>query len=450
MLSTNKNLFTDEPYEGLLKQLTLRTLENDEFKQADEFFEREHYLGPVKRSGKGLLQVIEHQGQAVALLDWGPAALKLADRDQWIGWNARQRADRRDLIVQNRRFLVLQAARLPNLASRCLSMALKAVPLQWQQAHGYKPLLAETFTDIERFEGTCYKASNWIALGQTKGFKRHRADYYQYHARPKKLWVYPLHPKACELLQSIRLPEPYAKAVNSQSPERDLPLKAAQVRSLREVLAGVPDPRKSNRSFPISSMLSLVAMALLAGCTNLAQIQRYGQFLTHTQRVWLGWPPGKNGKGRKAPSYKALYNLLCKIDPHAYAKELSEWMQTHLGTLPRALALDGKYVRDSVLTLCLSDHDSGAPTAIALADPKPRTEDNKTDGELTVSKKLYQNSELEGAVITADALHDKQSIAQAIVEQGSDYLLQSKDPRRSPMKVAEALDQTPTPFFTKL
>ena len=413
MLSINKNQFTAEPSEGLLKQLTLRLLNKDEFKQADELFEREHYLGPVKRSGKGLLQVIEYQGHAVALLDWGPAALKLIDRDQWIGWNGRQRADRRDLIIQNRRFLVLSALRMPNLASRCLSMTLKAVPSQWQQAYSYKPLLAETFTDIEQFEGTCYKASNWIALGQTKGFKGHRADYYQYHARPKKLWVYPLHPKACELLQSIRLPQAYAKAVNPHSPERDLPLKAAQVRSLREVLAEVPDPRKSNRSFPIGSLLSLVAMALLAGCTNLAQIQRYGQFLTHTQRLWLGWPLDKTGKRRKAPSYKALYNLLCKIDPHAYAEELSRWMQTHLGTLPRALALDGKYVRDQVLT-------------------------------------LYQNSDLHDAVVTADALHDKQSIAQAIVEQGGDYLLQTKDPRRSPMKVAEALNKTPTPFFTKL
>ena len=131
MLSISKNQFTAEPSEGLLKQLTLRLLDKDEFKQADELLEREHYLGPVKRSGKGLIQVIEYQGRAVALLDWGSAALKLADRDQWIGWNGRQRADRRDLIIQNRRFLLLQAARMPNLASRCLSMALKAVPLQW-------------------------------------------------------------------------------------------------------------------------------------------------------------------------------------------------------------------------------------------------------------------------------------------------------------------------------
>jgi len=60
-----------------------------------------------------------------------------------------------------------------------------------------------------------------------------------------------------------------------------------------------------------------------------------------------------------------------------------------------------------VLTLCLSEHDSGALAAIALADSKPCSEDNKTDGELTVSKKLYKNSELQGTVITADALHDK-------------------------------------------
>ena len=124
-------------------------------------------------------------------------------------------------------------------------------------------------------------------------------------------------------------------------------------------------------------------------------------------------------------------------------------MQTYLGSLTRSLALDGKYVRNSVLTLCLSDHDSGSPQAIALADSKPRSEDNKTDGELTVSKKLYQTDELDGAVVTADALHDKQSIAQAIVERGGDYLLQSKDPRRSPMKTAESLDKTPTPFFAK-
>jgi len=73
-----------------------------------------------------------------------------------------------------RRFLVLGKTRMPNLASKSLALAIKALPEQWEQAHGYKPLLAETFSDIEQYEGTCYKISNWIACGQTKGFERHR------------------------------------------------------------------------------------------------------------------------------------------------------------------------------------------------------------------------------------------------------------------------------------
>ena len=64
----------------------------------------------------------------MALLVWGPAALKLADRDHDIGWSDSQRAERIGLIVQNRRFLVLAKTRMPNLASRALAMADNAIP----------------------------------------------------------------------------------------------------------------------------------------------------------------------------------------------------------------------------------------------------------------------------------------------------------------------------------
>gem|GEM_PF-4374809 len=80
----------------------------------------------------------------------------------------RQRAERHGLIVQNHRFLVLAQTRMPNLASRAMGIALRNLPGQWQEKHGYLPLFAETFTDIESFEGTCYKASNWQPCGLTK------------------------------------------------------------------------------------------------------------------------------------------------------------------------------------------------------------------------------------------------------------------------------------------
>ena len=115
--------------------------------------DQEHYLGDLPQ-GRQLLQVVEYQGQWVALLDWGPATWKLADREEWIGWTPQQRAQRLALVVLNRRFLVLAKTRMPNLASRSLALATKALPGHWQQAHGFKPLLAETFSDIELYEGT--------------------------------------------------------------------------------------------------------------------------------------------------------------------------------------------------------------------------------------------------------------------------------------------------------
>lgn len=432
-------VFAHDPSSILLKELTIRVATQEDYNRADELLNREHYLGATKARGHSLLQIIEYKDQWVALIDWGPAALKLGDRDEWIGWNGRQRADRRGLVVQNRRFLVLSETRMPNLASRSLALAIQKLPQHWEQHYGYRPLLAETFTDIEQFEGTCYKAAGWIACGQTKGYARHRADYYQKHERPKKLWLRPLRKDCRELLQGIELPARYSKAINAHSPERDLPVKKAKLDTLREAFREVSDPRASNRKFSISSLLTLIALALLAGRKNLSEIQRYGQFLNHTQRVWLDWPGNHKGTGRCTPSYSALYNLLKQIDPHAFATVLNEWMQTHYGALPRALAVDGKYVRDQVLTLCLSEHESGAPVAMAIADETPRTEDNKKEGELSVSRALYQKVNLDGAIITADALHCEKKTAELLIEQGADYVLQLKGNQPKALEQAQKL-----------
>ncbi|MEI7956640.1 MAG: hypothetical protein WCJ66_15860 [Verrucomicrobiota bacterium] len=63
--------------------------------------------------------------------------------------------------------------------------------------------------------------------------------------------------------------------------------------------------------------------------------------------------------------------LLCKIDPHGFSDALNGWLAAPHGTLPRGLAIDGKYVRNLVLTLCLSEHESGAPAAIAIVEQAP-------------------------------------------------------------------------------
>ncbi len=109
---------------------------------------------------------------------WGAACYSIKDRDRWIGWSPTLRAERQKLIVQNRRFLMLvEKGKHPNLASRILGAATRALPKHWEERFGCRPVLAETFTDIEQFHGTCYKAAGWEAVGMSKGYARHHADF---------------------------------------------------------------------------------------------------------------------------------------------------------------------------------------------------------------------------------------------------------------------------------
>ena len=165
----------------------------------DELLNQEHYIGQARPAGDLLRQEALLDGEGVGLLAWGAACYALKDRDEWIGWNNTMRAERQKLIVQNRRFLLLKdKGEEPNLASQILGAAVRALPENWEQKFGYRPVLGETFTDIELHEGTCYKAAGWDPAGMSKGYSRHRADFYVRNDRPKKLWLKKLQPDESE------------------------------------------------------------------------------------------------------------------------------------------------------------------------------------------------------------------------------------------------------------
>jgi hypothetical protein len=370
--------------------------------------------------------VAQIDGQWIGLLMWGSAAYCLKPRDEWIGWTATQRAQRQKLVVQNRRFLLrVERGEHPNLASRILGAAVRELPQLWFEAFGYQPLLAETFTDIEAYEGTCYKASGWQPLGLSRGYSRHRADFYVPNDRPKKLWVHPLRPDAAAQLRAMHLPSECHPGAQSDA-DGVLPLRQPQIESLHEALCRVPDPRASNRSFHIGSILGIVAMGIFSGHYNLVQIVRFANRLRNDQRKELGLPPYSAGSSyRKVPSYKVFYNLLRKIDVEAWAQVLSQWLTQHSGTLPSALALDGKYIRDTVGLVCLVDHETGVPRAMTKASKK---EGEGQDCEIKAAQRLIgSQSDLSHAVITADALHAQRQTACDIMDRGGEFILQAKD-----------------------
>jgi hypothetical protein len=163
--------------------------------------QRYHYLGFKRSVGESMGYAAFIGQELVALLDWGAAFLRCNPRDQFIGWDAPVRERNLPLVVGNRRFLVLPWIRLPHLASRVLAANLRRLCRDWQAAYGHPVLLAETFVDPSRFKGTCYRASNWIHLGQTTGDTR-LGDGTRVRGRPKEAYVYPLAPDAVRRLRS--------------------------------------------------------------------------------------------------------------------------------------------------------------------------------------------------------------------------------------------------------
>jgi hypothetical protein len=426
--------------------LTVRLAGEHETQWFDGQLSQHHYLGSGRVVGDYLRQIVELEGQPAGLLVWGPACYALKDRDLWIGWSACQRVERLKLIVQNRRFLLLRAkGQAPNLASQVMGAALRALPACWQERFGYTPLLAETFTDPEAHAGTCYKASNWEPVGWSAGYSRHRADFYVANERPKRLWLRALVAEAKQHLRAVELP-PQCRAGLRAAPAGQLPIKAQQMDSLEQVFAQAPDPRDSNTQYRLGPVLTIVALALLAGRREIAEIARFAKSLSQAQRRRLGLPLKKGTRGfYKVPGYSVFYEVLTRLDPEAFASRLNGWLQQHAGSLPQALAMDGKMIRDHIGLLTLAQHEDGAPQAIAIYDQKEGTERCEQTAAAAVLEKLPA---LDGKMITADPLHCQRKLGRVIVEKGGDYLLQIKGNQPHLLRKAKQLDALKdTPFL---
>jgi len=200
-----------------LPALELRLMRPEERPRFDELLCAQHYLHNATLVGATLRYVaVAPDGRWLALLAWSSPALHLRPRDRWIGWSEPQRAARLRLIAQNSRFLILaERAHYPNLASHLLARCTRRLADDWLAAHGHTVLLAESFVDPERYEGTCYKAAGWLALGVTGGFARDHRDFYVDLEHPKQLWVRALDAQACAWLRAESLPAHLAGQVRS-------------------------------------------------------------------------------------------------------------------------------------------------------------------------------------------------------------------------------------------
>lgn len=179
----------------------LPVYERGERRLWDEYVDRYHPLRYKRPFGAHQRYfVVGREGRKLGCLMFAASAWALAERDAWIGWTRDDRSQRLKLVVGNTRMLLFPWVRVKCLASKALSLAASRIREDWQQRYGYRPVLLETFVEVERYRGTCYRAANWIYVGQTQG--RGRMDRHtQYLSTVRAIYVYPLEREFRQILR---------------------------------------------------------------------------------------------------------------------------------------------------------------------------------------------------------------------------------------------------------
>jgi hypothetical protein len=159
----------------------------------NSLIEQYHYLGYEQPVGEHLKYVVKVRGQVIACLAWSSAPRHLGARDRFIGWDQHARRRNIGLIAYNSRYLILPwVQQAPYLASHILGQMAKRVSRDWERMYAHPIYLLETFVDSERFRGTCYRAANWIVVGQTTG-RGKDAQSWKPNRSIKQILVLPLH-----------------------------------------------------------------------------------------------------------------------------------------------------------------------------------------------------------------------------------------------------------------
>jgi hypothetical protein len=180
-----------------------------------QYIQRYHPLGYRVPYGAQLRYLVRaaRTHQLLGCLLFTSAAWKMAPRDGWIGWSDAARRANLSRVVNNGRFLILPWVEVPHLASHVLALAARQLPSDWHSAYGVQPLLLETLVD-RPYTGTCYRAANWIYVGQTQGRGRMDRSHQALGTR-KDILLYPLQARWRESLCRLPPPQPCHAALTT-------------------------------------------------------------------------------------------------------------------------------------------------------------------------------------------------------------------------------------------
>jgi hypothetical protein len=187
--------FDTTPIEGSLASLGPLEIRLVRRAESEELFahllHRYHYLGYSRPVGEHLKYLVLAGDRPIACLAWNSGPLKLKLRDDLVGAPRQAYAHHLHGIAYNSRYLIAPWVKVPHLASHLLGRMARRISADWQQLYEHPIWILESFVDIERFKGTCYRAANWQCLGPSVG-RGTKSTRHQKNTSIKELWVYPL------------------------------------------------------------------------------------------------------------------------------------------------------------------------------------------------------------------------------------------------------------------
>ena len=403
----------------------IRLVRREERSRWQALMARYHYLGFKHIVGESLYYVVTCGDEWVALLGWGSAALKCGVRDRWIGWDSSLKYRRLKFIANNTRFLILPGWHLPNLASHILAMNTKRLSEDWLRYHGHKVVLAETFVDCGRFDGTCYKAAGWHKLGITRGYSKNNRLYWK-NNQPKYIFVFPLQERAREILNGLFLPLDIIREqeVGAMLDVNRLPLDGEG--GLIELLRGIPDPRKRRGiRHRVETILAIAICAALSGARSFCAIYEWALSASPDLLRKLG------AKRKDPPSEPTIRRVLQKIDPVEIDIRVGKWLLEHADDSNKVISIDGKSLRRSCDVGEKPPHLLSAIVQQEALVVGQVDVDEKTN-EIPKLKELLEPLPIEGATVSADALHTQRETARFIVEEKkADYVFIVKDNQKN-------------------
>ncbi|MFM6682922.1 MAG: ISAs1 family transposase [Dolichospermum sp.] len=434
----------DAEEQEILDGLEVRLIEPEETARFNELVAKHHYLKSAALVGEHMRYVATYNGEWFALGAWNAGALHIRGRDEWIGWNDEQRRRRLPLVVNNARLLGLPGQEVPNLMSRFMKGMLARLNTDWQERWGHAVAVAETFVDPFLFQGTCYKVSGWMLVGETAGYARGaKGDFYQAHNSPKHLWVKELEKGACQKLRAAKLPEAWEGVESSTAPH--CRAKPAQIMSLVELLEKEVSEFRRNQAltYPVAGMLALIAIATFSGVVHgQRDLAAFGRTCSQAQLGALKFHRVPRSKRREPPGETTFMRVLAGVDAAQVERALLLWQDQVLGPETDPLiAVDGKKLRHAggVELVSAFGVESGRWMGSVCTKAK--------SNEIPAARELLEKIDVQGKTVVFDALHTQHETARAVVfDGGGDYVFTVKD-NQSGLKnhVARLLEEQPFP-----